>query len=254
MAVTTMAATVAYVTVGWAWVDALYMVVITIFGVGYGEVGPVETPGMKLLTMAVIGAGCSSMLLVAGGLVQCIAEGEVRRFMGAQKRNREVNRLSDHTIICGFGRVGRVLATELRSRDQACVILDRDPDKVDDAQSLGFLAVEGDATDDNTLQELGLFRARTLATVLPDDSLNLFITLSARDLCESVRIIARAESLSTERKLILGGASHVVMPAVIGAMQIAKLSECNESDRPALSEERFRMVEQKAEAVREPVA
>ncbi len=200
------------------------MVVITIFGVGFGEVRPIDEPWLKYFTMAVIFVGCSSLIYVIGGIVQMITEGEVARIMGTRIRSKEIDQLHDHTIICGYGRVGQMLAIELADQGHPMIILDRDPERVQQAIRNGFLAVAGDASDDTVLSQVGIFRARTLATVLPDDAINVFITLSARDLCESINIIARAECPSTERKLLRGGATSVVMPAAIGAIRIAQLA------------------------------
>ncbi|KAA1257908.1 Inner membrane protein YbaL [Rubripirellula obstinata] len=235
-------ASAGYKIAGWSWIDSVYMVTITIFGVGYGEVHPVESPGMKLLTMGLILAGCTSLVYVIGGIVQMLAEGEIERMLGIRKRSKDVDLLHDHTIICGYGRVGQMLASELEAHDQPLVILDIDATRVEQATEDGFLAVQGNAVDDETLHDVGLFRARTLATVLPDDAKNVFITLTARDLCDSIRIIARAECPTTERKLIRSGASHVVMPAAIGAIRIAQLASNDEADEKELPEARYRMV------------
>ncbi|TWU60208.1 Glutathione-regulated potassium-efflux system protein KefC [Rubripirellula tenax] len=235
-------ATAGYVLAGWNWVDSIYMVTLTIFGVGYGEVHPIETVWMKWFTMGVICAGCSSLIYVIGGIVQMLTEGEIEEIMGIRQRSREIDSLMDHTIICGYGRVGQMLATELSLQGQQLLVLDCDSHRVDQAIADGFLALEGNAVEDEALQDAGIFRAATLATVLPDDAANVFITLTARDLCETICIIARAECPTTERKLIRGGATHVVMPAAIGAIRIAQLA-CNvDGGRENLPEDRYRML------------
>ncbi len=233
--------TCGYVIAGWNWLDAIYMVTLTVFGVGYGEVQPIDSPGLKLFTVAFIAAGCSSMIYVVGGIVQLIAEGEVQRMLGIHTRSREIDGLSDHTIICGYGRVGQMLAKELLRHDEKVVIVDRNPDRINQAIEDGFLAMEGDAITDESLQLAGIFRAKTLATVLPDDAMNVFITLTARDLCETIRIIARAEMTSTERKLLRSGATRVVMPAAMGAMRIAQLAT-DDHAIDTMSEDRLRMI------------
>lgn len=235
-------ATTGYVLAGWTWVDAIYMVTITIFGVGYGEVHSLDSVWLKWFTMGVICAGCSSLIYVIGGIVQMLAEGEIEEIMGIRKRSREIDNLSEHTIICGYGRVGQMLAAELSGQGHPLVVLDNDPSRVDKAVADGFLAMEGNAVDDQTLHDAGIFRAATLATVLPDDAANVFITLTARDLCETITIIARAECPTTERKLIRGGATHVVMPAAIGAIRIAQLVSSRDTGQQDLPENRFRML------------
>ena len=237
--------TVVYAYAGWGWLDAFYMVTITIFGVGYGEVRPVEPAWLKVFTTLFIFVGCSSLIYVVGGIVQLLAEGELQRIMGNRSRTKEIDQLSEHTIICGYGRVGRMLALDLAEQGQALVVMDSSPERVDDAVRDGHLAVEGDATDDHMLIRAGILQARTLATVLPNDAINVFITLSARDLSDTIQIIARAESATTERKLIRSGANDVVIPAAISANRIAQLAAGSEKEQ--LPENRYRMIQQASE-------
>jgi voltage-gated potassium channel len=208
---------------GWNLVDAIYMVVITTFGVGYGEVQPITEPGLKLFTMAVIIVGCSSLIYVTGGFIQMITEGEINRAMGIRRKTKGIDKLSRHVIICGFGRVGRILAAELFHAKEHFVVVDSNPDRVREAEALGYLVVGGSASEEETLQNAGIVRARVLATVLPDDAANVFITLTARELSSEVEIIARAEHPDTERKLLRSGANRVVMPSAIGAAKISHL-------------------------------
>ena len=234
-----------YRLAGWNWIDSIYMVTITIFGVGYGEVNAIDETWLKVFTIGVIFAGCSSLIYVIGGIVQMLTEGEIERMLGHRNQTREIEQLSDHTIICGYGRVGQMLAAELQLQGESLVVLDRNADRVELAIEDGFPAMVGDAVKDETLQKVGLLRARTFATVLPDDAANVFITLTVRDMNESIRIIARAESPCTERKLIRSGATHVVMPAAIGAVRIAQLATSDTHDH-SLPESRFRMLSAKS--------
>ena len=238
---TCVVATVGYVLAGWSWVDAAYMVTITIFGVGYGEVNPVEPIWLKIFTIGFIFAGCSSLIYVIGGIVQMLSDGEVKRLLGVRNRSREIEALTDHTIICGYGRIGRMLASELKQKDEPFVVLDITDDRVAQATEDGCLAMKGNCTEDNVLQQAGIFRARVLATVLPNDAINVFITLTGRGMSESIKIIARAESPSTEAKLIRSGANHVVIPAAIGAVRVAQLAT-NQNDEDHLPENRYRML------------
>jgi voltage-gated potassium channel len=199
------------------------MVTITIFGVGYGEVQPLDTPGLKVFTMGVIVAGCSSGIYVVGGFVQLIAEGEINRALGARSMSRGIEKLSGHAIVCGYGRVGQILARDLATAGQPFVAVDNSESRVAAAHAAGFLALLGSASDDESLLAAGIQRARVLATVLPDDAANVFVTLTARELNPKIEIIARAEYPSTEQKLIRSGANQVVMPAAIGATKIANM-------------------------------
>jgi len=212
-----------YMLAGWKLLDAVYMVVITVFGVGYGEAKPLESPELKIFTMGVIIAGCSSAIYVVGGFVQMVAEGEINRALGVRRMSKGIEKLTNHALICGFGRVGQMLAQELAAANFPMVIVDSSEERVQKAQADGFLTVLGSASEEQTLLTAGIGSARVLATVLPDDSANVFITLTARDLNSTIEIISRAESPSTEKKLLRSGANRVIMPAVIGATRMAHM-------------------------------
>ena len=203
---TCLIAVAGYVIAGWTLLDAVYMVAITIFGVGYGEVRPIVDPGLKLFTLFVVVTGCSAGIYVLGGFVQMIAEGEIQRAFGARRMSRGIEQTNDHAIICGYGRVGRVLVDELRQNGVSLVVVDRDADRLADAEREGVFVVSGDASDEAVLRRAGIERASVLATVLPGDAENVFVTLTARDISDSIQIIARGECESTERKLLRSGA------------------------------------------------
>ncbi len=221
--ITCVTAVAGYMIAGWQLLDAVYMVVITVFGVGYGETKPLESPFLKIFTMGVIIAGCSSGIYVVGGFVQMIAEGEINRMMGTRRMSKGIERLSGHVLICGFGRVGQMLAHDLAGSGISMVIIDSNESRVLDAQRAGLLSVLGSASEEPTLEAAGIKHARVLATVLPDDAANVFITLVARDMNPTIEIIARAEAPSTEKKLLRSGANRIVMPALIGATKIAHM-------------------------------
>jgi voltage-gated potassium channel len=212
-----------YLIAGWRLLDALYMVVITIFGVGYGEVRAMESDGLRVFTIGLIISGCSALVYIMGGMFQLITEGELNRALGRRRMTKEIDALEGHVIVCGFGRIGRVLAHSFRQARVPFVVIDQDARRVEDAAGFGVLVFEGDATQEQTLEAAGITRARALATVLPNDALNVFITLTARSLAPKLSIIARGEDPRTERKLLAAGADRVVLPAAIGADQIAHL-------------------------------
>jgi Trk K+ transport system NAD-binding subunit len=217
------ASTAGFVAAGWPLGDALYMVTLTIFSVGYGEVRPIDTLHLRLLAIATIVLGCTGMIVLTGALVQVFASYQLRRLLGIDRMHNEIDRLSGHTIICGLGRIGHQLAKELARARSPLVIVEREGAKLAEARALGYLCLAGDATDEDALREAGIERARVLATVLPDDAANVFITLSARNLNPTLEIIARGEAPSTEGKLIHAGADRVVLPTHIGAERIAEL-------------------------------
>jgi len=223
IALVTCLGTAGYAAAGWSIADAFYMVVITIFSVGYGEVHPIDTAWLHFLTVSLIVLGCTGMIFMTGALVQLLTVSELQRFLGIKRMKNEIEHLKAHVIVCGFGRIGNMLAKELRSGKTSFVIVERSEARVAEARALGYLAILGEATDEGVLREAGISRARVVATVLPDDAANVFITLSARSLNKGLHIIARGEVPSTEGKLLQAGADEVVLPTHIGAERIAEL-------------------------------
>jgi voltage-gated potassium channel len=216
-------ATASYVAVGWDFGDALYMVVLTIYTVGYDEVHPIVTPLLREITMVTIVLGCTGMIFLTSSLVQFITINQLQLVFGTKRMQTQVDKLNDHVIVCGFGRIGQMLAHELKAGGARFVILERSDSRAGEARNLGYLTVQADATDEAGLKLVGIDRARALATVLPDDAANVFITLSARSLNRSIEIIARGEVPTTEKKLRHAGADKVVLPTHIGAERIAEM-------------------------------
>ena len=216
-------ATAAYVAYGWSLGDAFYMVVLTVYTVGYDEVRPIDTTMLRTITITLIITGCTGMIFLTGSLIQLITVSQFQAFLGIRRMQRDIDQLTDHIIICGYGRIGQSLAQDLKAGLTPFVIIDRGEGRQTNAREAGFLTLEGDATDEEVLKRAGIGRARALATVLPDDAANVFITLSARSLNTDLTIIARGEIPSTERKLIQAGANRVVLPTHIGAERIAEL-------------------------------
>ena len=237
---TLIVAIIGYVLFGWTLLDSVYMVVITIFGVGYGEVKPLETAPEKIFTMMVILAGTTSAVYIVGGFVQMVAGGEINRALDDRRKSKNIEDLKNHAIICGFGRMGQILAQQLQQDHQQFVILELEEDRVAKAEAMGYLAQTGNATDENLLISAGITKARVVATVLPDDAANVFITLTARGLNPSLIILARGELPTTEKKLKLAGADRVVLPAIISGMRMANLiTRPNASDFLASKSDRL---------------
>ena len=220
---TLITATAGYMLAGWSLIDAVYMVVITTFGVGYGEVRPITSTTLRIFTICVIVAGTSLVVYIVGGFVQMITEGEINKALGARRMTRSIETLEQHVIICGFGRMGQILAQKMLDANIACVIIDNNADRIAVAESSGYLIRIGNATDEAILHAAGIDRAKVLATVLPDDAANVFITLTARELNPKLMILARGELPSTEKKLRLAGANQVVLPAAISALRMSHM-------------------------------
>jgi voltage-gated potassium channel len=211
----------AYCLEDWKFSDAIYMVIITVFSVGYEEVEPVATPALRIITMLIIVAGDASKVYFVGSLVRFITEGEIGKAMDEHRKSREIETIKDHAIICGYGRIGQTLGKELIAKKFPFLIVDNNAERVALAHAHGFQALVGDAGDEGTLSEAHIERAAVLATVLPNDMVNVFITLTARNMRPDMRIIARAEDPATEKKLKQAGANEIILPAFVGGLQIA---------------------------------
>ncbi len=214
-------ATLAYCLEGWNPGDAFYMVIITIFGVGYGEVQPVDTPLERFTTILTIIAGPVATVYVIGSLIKIITEKEFQKAMADHRKYKNMDEIKNHTIICGFGRIGQTIARELKKAGQPFLIIDREPGRIALSEGLGYLTLDGDAGDEEVLSKARIDVARTLAAVLPNDMANVFITLTSRNMSPGLRIIARAEDPATEKKLRQAGANDIILPALAGGLQIA---------------------------------
>jgi len=216
-------ATFGYIVAGWSPSDALYMVGLTIFTVGYEEVHPIHGLYLRTITLGLMFLGCTGIILLTGAMVQLFTASEIRNLLGTNRVKHDIEKLSGHVIICGFGRIGGMLARELKAGGAPFVIIERAGERSQQVRDLGYLCLPADATDETALVAAGIERARALATVLPDDAANVFITLSARSLNKELQIISRGEAPTTERKLVHAGANRVILPTHIGAERIAEL-------------------------------
>lgn len=199
------------------------MVIITIFGVGYGEVQPIESNSLRALTIMVIIAGYAAVIYTVGGFMQMLIDGELNKALGARRMTKGIERLSGHTIICGMGRLGTILARELHEASKPFVAIDSEIERLHGPEQSGYLIIHGDASDEDVLEKAGIRRAAMVAAVLSADATNVFVTVTARDMNPTVTIIARGENPKTEKKLLGCGADKVVLPAAIGAHRIAQL-------------------------------
>ncbi len=197
------------------------MVIITIFTVGYEEVQPCHTTALRVITGLTIVAGQVTTLYVIGSILRIITEKGFQKAFADHKKIKNMDEIKNHTIICGFGRIGQTIARELKKADMPFLILDRDAARIELSEHLDYLTMEGDAGDEETLNKARISNARTLAAVLPNDMVNVFITLTARNMNPALRIIARAENPATEKKLKQAGANEIILPAMAGGLQIA---------------------------------
>lgn len=205
---------------GWRWFDGFYMVVTTLTTIGYQEVHPLSHGG-RVFNLFVIAAGVSLAFLAIGTLTQALLEFELGSFFGKRRMERDISRLSDHYIICGAGRVGRSAARELARKPVPFLVIEQNEDKA--ARFAGeWLTLVGDATQEHTLREARIERARGLVAATTTDATNLYIVLTARGLNPRLKIIARASEEDAEKHLRTAGADSVVSPYLFAGQRIAQ--------------------------------
>ncbi len=194
---------------GYSFSEAVYMAVITLSTVGYGEVRPLSPVG-RWFTIGVIVVGVGTGAYVFSALVDYIVSGQLQARFQERQRMRALAAMKDHVVVCGFGRVGQQVVAELQAMGEPVVVIDRDPEVLARCQRRNVLAVEGDATDDEVLLQAGITRAKGLVTVLESDADNLFVVVSARTLNPRLQIVTRATTEAAARKLRRAGADRVV--------------------------------------------
>jgi len=215
---------------GWHAFEALYMTVITITTVGYGEVRAVSEPG-RAFTVVLIFMGMGTIAYTLGIVAQMMVEIQVRAIIGRRKLGKKLRSIKDHYIICGYGRIGSIIAHELKVNKIPLMVIDSGAEARESLESEGIPYIIDDATSDDVLIEAGIERARGLVTVVLSDADNLFITMTARGLNPNLFILARADQEHTERKLLRAGANKVVLPYLIGGRRMV-----NTIIRPAVTD------------------
>ncbi len=203
--------------------DALYMTVITVSTVGYREIAAKPSRAGEVFTMFVIIGGLATVVYFTTSVVDLIVEGRVLDVMGRRRVLRELQDISGHYIICGYGRVGKQVARECKTRGTSVVIIEKEPTVYDEATSEGFLVVRGDATEEMVLRKAGLERANGLVTALSSDADNLFVTMTARIIRPDIFIVGRCNSDETESKLYRAGADRAISPHNVGGRRMAAL-------------------------------
>jgi voltage-gated potassium channel len=201
--------------------DAFYMSLMTITTVGYAEIHPLGHAG-RVFNSFLIFFGVSTMFLAVGATTQTIVELELSQYFLKRRVRRMIEKLDNHYIICGFGRVGRGAANELQRAGVPFLVIDKNDDKVERAMKSGMLAVLGDASRDETLRDLGIWRAKGLIAALSSDADNLFLILSARGLNANLIISARVSEEGSEQKFRRAGADSVFAPYDITGTRLAQ--------------------------------
>ena len=202
--------------------EAFYMTLITISTVGFSEVRPLSDVG-RGITIIIIILGISLLTYTLGQVARIFVEGELRNILGRRKLEKKIAELKNHYIICGYGRIGSIIANELVAAKIPILVLDQDPGRIESLEAANILYLCRDATSDEALIEAGLERATGLVTAVSSDANNVFISLSAKELRPDIFILARASDENNKSKLIRAGASKVVCPYQIGGKRMAEI-------------------------------
>jgi voltage-gated potassium channel len=215
-------------TVGYATVDhmplydAFYMTIITISTVGFSEIRPLSPAG-RALTIVIIVTGISLGTYTLGLIVRIFVEGELQFYLGRRKLRKHISDLKHHYIVCGFGRIGRIVCEELAAARIPFVVIEQDPNKSDAMEKNGYLYLNLDATTEEALRQAGIMAAKGVVTAVRSDANNVFITLTAKDLRPDIFVLSRTSDTSNEKKLLRAGASRVVAPYQIGGRRMAQV-------------------------------
>jgi voltage-gated potassium channel len=204
----------------WPLLDALYMTVITLTTVGFSEVHEVSQEG-RLFTVILIFVGVGFFLYVFGSLTQFLVEGQIRVILGRRKLEHQIKRLKDHYIVCGYGRIGRVLSQHLVRGKREVVVIEENRERIPVMDEDGIPYIVGEATEEDNLLKAGVERASVLATALATDADNVFLALSAKQINPGIYIVARASQEAAKKTLYAAGANVVVSPYDIGARRMA---------------------------------
>lgn len=206
---------------GWGWLESLYTAAQTVTTVGYGDLTPMTRPG-RIFAIVFMLTGVGTVLYALTLLAQAVIQTEILAAMGLRRKIKEMDKLKDHYIVCGAGRVGRRVIRQLQKENLPCVIIELDQKKIVEFEGDGLPIILGDATLEDNLLKAGVERARGLASCLAQDPSNVYVVLTARGLNEHLHIVARAVEAEAEVKLIRAGASRVISPIIIGSQSMAR--------------------------------
>jgi voltage-gated potassium channel len=205
---------------GWSFLDSLYMTTITVTTVGFGEVRSISSAG-RLFTIFIIFSGIGMIAYLLGIVAQAMVEFQLRSVIGRTKLELKIRSIKNHYVVCGFGRIGKIIARELMANRIPLVVIDNAPETKPTLENEDIPYIHADATGEDVLIEAGIEKAIGLVSVVASDADNLFITMTARGLNPGLFILVRADEEQTEKKLMRAGADRVVMPYLIGGQKMA---------------------------------
>jgi voltage-gated potassium channel len=207
----------------WSLVDSLYMTVITISTVGYGEVHPLSNAG-RIFSAVLIVCGVGIAFYTFTNLIDYFVRGHITNIFGRHRMEDEIKKLRDHFILCGYDRIGQVIADALEKEDRPFVLITRNIEELSSAQEKGCLCIQGDPSDYDILKKAGVEKARGLLAVTENDAINVFIIVSARKLRPDIFIVARATTQDSVSKLEAVGANRAINPYSSGGERIVRIA------------------------------
>jgi len=204
----------------WEYIPSLYTTVVTLSTVGYGDYYP-RTEAGQLFTVFLIIFGVGTMLYTVGLFAETLVEGRLQVILGRGKLDKIIEKMNNHYIICGCGRIGFLICKELKEEKIDFVVIDNNPEVIQKLEEERFIYCKGDATHDRTLLDAGIKRARGIVCVLPTDAENLYVILTAKELSQEIYILSRSEEEASEHRLLRAGANRVMSPYTLGGMRMA---------------------------------
>lgn len=206
---------------GWSFIESVYMVIITLSTVGFMEVKPLSDIA-RIMTMLVIFGGVGAFFYLGGSLAQMLVEGKFQNILGRRRVQKIIDELTGHYIVCGYGRIGRVVVQGIKNEGFDVVVIEKNPAALAQLEHKKTLFIPGDATMDEILLSAGLEKAKCLITVLAEDAANVFVTLTSRQLNPDITIVARTDNESHVPRLKQAGAERVFMPYNIGGLSLVQ--------------------------------
>jgi len=203
----------------WNFLDAAYMTALTVTTVGFMEVHETSVAG-KIFTIFVMIAGVGYFLYITGIIIQAVVEGEVQILLGRNRLNKKISKLKNHYIVCGYGRIGRVLCRLIKEETDDVVVMEKDDNLIAILKKDKLHYIHGDVSDESLLEQAGIKKASFLIAALGSDIANVFLVLTARQLNPDMFILARASNSDVKNKLIVAGANRVESPYDIGAVSM----------------------------------
>lgn len=205
----------------WGWLESFYMTVITVATIGYGEIKPLHPVG-RIFTIFIIIFGVGNAAYLIGQLTKVMVEGSLQKILGRRKLEKQIKVLKDHFILCGYGRIGRMIAQEITAANLPLVVIENIPGVVEQIDKDGVLCIQGDASDEENLFAAGIEKAKGIIAAVSSDADNVYIVLTARTMNPDIFILSRATEEKSIKKLKRAGADRVISPYLIGARKMAQ--------------------------------